>query len=197
MHVISLVLQGKTRLHFYQWSYHTPAPDSRTKYIFFFTDMKRFLVNLPSFSLAQNNKSSFINSLLVHFPYSLQHKLDCALSLSWHPFLMKICYLPSLNNYSQGFYVLEYSLIQNIAAILNQPKVWVRILLLLCTFVYRTAVIYLCAIKAAREGRDVSCSVYKCEWHSILKPTERYWIENKYRKSSYLHISICFISKKY
>jgi len=34
------------------------------------------------------------------------------------------------------------------------------------TFVYRTAGIYLCAIYAARERRDINCSVHKFELHS-------------------------------
>ena len=35
------------------------------------------------------------------------------------------------------------------------------------TFVYRTADIYLCTIKTARQCNDISGSVHKYEWHSI------------------------------
>ena len=36
-------------------------------------------------------------------------------------------------------------------------------------FVYRTAYIYLCAILAVREHRDISSSVHKSRWHSISR----------------------------
>ena len=37
--------------------------------------------------------------------------------------------------------------------------------------VYRTADKHLWAIYAARELRDISCSVHYCEWHSMSKYT--------------------------
>ena len=41
------------------------------------------------------------------------------------------------------------------------------------TSVYRTADIYLCAIKAAREHRAISCSVHKPEWNNTVKITKK------------------------
>ena len=42
------------------------------------------------------------------------------------------------------------------------------------TFVYRTADIYLCAIKATRERSYISCSVHKSKWHSTYAYDEIY-----------------------